>query len=246
MIPILTYHQIAQAPPKGTPFRSLCVAPERFAAHMRWLKRLGWQGMSMSDLRPYFQGERSGRVFGITFDDGYLNNLQHAMPVLKDLGFTATCYLVHDALGHTNQWDQALGIAQVPLMNDAQVLDWVRAGMEVGSHTLTHAHLGLLDPDQAWREIDQSKRLLEQRLGVAVEHFCYPYGEWQPEHVLMAQRAGYLSATTTVRGRVAAQDSPWCLPRVPVHRSTRLIQLIWKMMSSHEDGRGRHALMTSA
>lgn len=246
MIPILTYHQIAEAPPKGTPFRSLCVAPRRFAAHMRWLKRLGWQGLNMTQLLPYLHGQQSGRVFGITFDDGYLNNLQHALPVLKALGFSATCYLVHDALGQTNQWDRELGIAQVPLMNEAQVQEWVSSGMEVGSHTLSHAHLAQLSADQAWSEIDQSKHQLEERLGLPIQHFCYPYGEWQAEHVQMAQRAGYLSATTTVRGRVAPQDSPWCLPRVPVHRSTHLIQLIWKLMSRHEDQRGRHALMASA
>ena len=86
-IPILTYHQIAEAPPRGAVFRSLTVSPNRFRSQMYWLKRLGYQGLSMRELMPFLRGERCGRVVGITFDDGYLNNLSSALPVLQELGF---------------------------------------------------------------------------------------------------------------------------------------------------------------
>ena len=74
-IPILVYHQIAEAPKKGAPFRGLYVSPTAFARQMALLKLLGYQGLSMTDLQPYLRGEKSGKVVGITFDDGYLNNL---------------------------------------------------------------------------------------------------------------------------------------------------------------------------
>jgi peptidoglycan/xylan/chitin deacetylase (PgdA/CDA1 family) len=80
-IPILVYHQIAGAPPKGSPFRGLYVAPAAFARQMAWLKLLGYKGLSMGALQPYLRGELSGKVVGITFDDGYRNNLTHALPV---------------------------------------------------------------------------------------------------------------------------------------------------------------------
>ena len=82
-IPILVYHQIAMAPPKGSPFRSLYVAPDAFARQMAWLKLLGYTGLSMSSLQPYLQDKKTGKVVGITFDDGYQNNLIHALPVLR-------------------------------------------------------------------------------------------------------------------------------------------------------------------
>ena len=98
---ILTYHQIAQAPPSPAGFRSLYVPPARFASQMRLLKILGYRGLSMPDLMPYLRGERQGKVVGITFDDGYCNNLEHALPVLQACGFTATCYVMSGLLGQS-------------------------------------------------------------------------------------------------------------------------------------------------
>ena len=113
-IPILTYHQIDAAPPKGTPMRSLFVSPASFARQMALLKRLGFQGLSMSALMPYLRGDKRGRVVGITFDDGYLNNLQHALPVLQRHGFSSTCYVVSQRLGQTNDFASATDYFHLP------------------------------------------------------------------------------------------------------------------------------------
>jgi peptidoglycan/xylan/chitin deacetylase (PgdA/CDA1 family) len=233
--PILTFHQIAPTPPKGTPYRSLCVAPESFAKHMRWLKTLGYQGVSMSGLLPYLQGVKQGRVVGITFDDGYLNNLTHALPVLQELGFSATCYAVSQLLGKTNVWDEAVGIPQVPLMNAAQLRAWVDGGQEVGAHTRHHVHLPDLSPDVAQQEIAQCKAELQDITGQAVEHFCYPYGDYSPEHVRMVQEAGYATATTTQRGRAQVGDNLFELRRVPVLRRASRLQLLLKLATHYED-----------
>ena len=69
-IPILMYHQIDTPPVRGTPLRGLVVHPKDFNNQMRWLKWMGYQGLSMRDLEPYLAGEKPGRVFGITLDDG--------------------------------------------------------------------------------------------------------------------------------------------------------------------------------
>ena len=61
-IPILVYHQIDAAPPKGAAFRSLYVSPGAFARQMALLSWMGYQGLSMDKLLPYLQGERSGKV----------------------------------------------------------------------------------------------------------------------------------------------------------------------------------------
>lgn len=236
-IPILTYHQIAPAPAKGTGFRSLSVAPADFAAQMCLLKRLGWQGMSMSDLLPYLGGERQGKVFGITFDDGYLNNLTHAAPVLTALGFSSTCYVVAGMLGKTNAWDADKGVPLSPLMDIAQIREWMQAGQEVGAHTCQHVHLPALESGNAWLEICGSKRLLEADLGTAVHHFCYPYGEYLPHHVEQVMQAGYRTATTTHRGRCSESSPLLELPRVPVLRRTSLALLWWKLVSRYEDRR---------
>ena len=90
-IPILMYHQVDAEPPKGSPMRGLVVSPATFSRQMAALNVLGFRGKSMGDLMPYLNGERQGKVFGITFDDGYENNLRCAMPILKRYGFTSTC-----------------------------------------------------------------------------------------------------------------------------------------------------------
>lgn len=236
-IPILMYHQIDVPPPSGTPLRGLVVSPGAFARQMRLLKLLGYRGLSMRDLEPYLTGEKQGRVVGITFDDGYQNNLHHALPVLRKHGFTATCYAVSSKIGGTNSWDQGL-VAEKPLMTQADWQAWLAGGMDIGSHTRTHADLNQASADQAREEIAGSKRELENTLGCEVRHFCYPYGRFGAEHSQMAREAGYVTATTTRRGRMHAGDDPMTLRRVLVAQATHLLHFALKIGTTYEDRRG--------
>lgn len=228
-IPILMYHQIAETPPKGAPFRSLYVSPRDFSNQMAILRRLGYQGLSMADLLPYLKGERRGKVFGITFDDGYLNNLLHALPILQENRFTSTCYVVSQLLGQTNIWDKDIGISQVPLMNPDQLAQWLAGGQDVGAHTRHHVRLRTLDASEALNEIQGCKDDLETALGVPVRHFCYPYGDFDDAHVTMTQGAGYLTSTTTQRGRCSPGADLFRLPRITVARRTTRLGLWLRM-----------------
>jgi len=236
-IPILVYHQIDQAPPKGSPFRSLYVAPDAFARQMSFLKLFGYRGLSMGDLLPYLNGEKEGKVVGITFDDGYQNNIANALPVLKKQGFSSTCYAVSGLLGQTNVWDEHLGIVQAPLMTEADVRQWVAGGQEIGSHT--HQHLDLLTADDAACRADMAlgKTSLEFLIDRPVDHFCFPYGRYEPKHAAMAGAAGLKTATTTRRGRCHSEMNLLELPRVPVVRSTSLPVFWLKIATDYEDRR---------
>ncbi|WP_088158574.1 polysaccharide deacetylase family protein [Achromobacter xylosoxidans] len=238
-IPILMYHQIGEPNPKGTPFRGLTVHPDSFARQMRWMRRLGYRGLSMRDVMPYVRGERQGKVFGLTFDDGYRNVHHNAMPVLSELGFTATNYFVAHQFDGGNVWDLEKGIPFSALMTVNEMREWAQAGNEVGSHTLDHVHLPQMSPDEARRQIVQSKDELEQALGAPVTAFCYPYGDHGPEHRAMAREAGYDNATLTQRGLAAASDDPYGLPRVTVSRSTNIIRFLQKCLTRYEDSRRR-------
>lgn len=236
-IPILTYHQVEAPPPKGTPYRSLVVSPGAFARQMALLRLLGYRGLSMSALMPYLRGEQRGRVVGITLDDGYVNNLEHALPVLQRHGFSATCYIVSGQLGGTNLWDGPKGVPSKLLMDAAQLRAWVAGGQEIGAHTRHHADLTAVDDSTAREEIAGCKRELEALLGAPVRQFCYPYGAYHPTHAAMVREAGYACATTTRRSRSAGTDDLFELPRVPVHQSTTL-PLFWaKVATAYEDRR---------
>jgi peptidoglycan/xylan/chitin deacetylase (PgdA/CDA1 family) len=238
-IPILVYHQIDAAPVKGAPFRGLYVSPAAFARQMALLKLLGYQGLSMTDLQPYLRGEKSGKVVGITFDDGYLNNLTNALPALKKQGFSSTCYVVDGLLGKTNVWDEHISIAQTPLMTAEQLLQWQAGGQEVGAHTQHHLDLTQSEDSRSRREIACSKPFLEQALGKVVQHFCYPYGKFEARHADMVNEAAYETATTTVRGRVHVATNMLTLPRVPVVRSTSLGVFWLKIASAYEDNKSK-------
>lgn len=233
-IPILMYHQTDVPPPRGTPLRGLIVAPSSFAWQMRMLRLLGYRGLSMHDLEPYLRGDKQGRVVGITFDDGYKNNLHHALPILLQNGFTATCYGVSRLLGGTNAWDHGV-IAEKPLMTVQDWRNWHDAGMDVGSHTCTHAKLTELTSPEALKQITASKNELQQAVGCEVRHFCYPYGAYGPEHIEMARESGYVSATTTKRGRVRTGADHYTLRRIMVARATNPIQFLMKVSTSYED-----------
>lgn len=236
-IPILVYHQIASAPPKGSPFRSLYVAPAAFARQMAWLKLLGYRGLSMTALQPYLLGEQSGKVVGITFDDGYQNNLTHALPALRKQGFSSTCYAVSGLLGKTNVWDEGVGIAQTPLMNEAELRQWVVGGQEIGSHTHRHVDLTGADDEAGRAEMASGKVRLEAVIGQPVRQFCYPYGRYEARHAAMARELGFAAATTTQRSRCHAGMEVLELPRVPVLRSTSLPVFWLKVATGYEDRR---------
>ena len=236
-IPILVYHQIGAARPKGTPFRSLSVSVTDFERQMGFLSLLGYQGLSMTALLPYLRGERLGKVFGITFDDGYLNNLSNALPVLSRYGYSSTCYAVSQMLGKANEWDQKVGIPQAPLMSKDHLRQWVAGGQEVGAHTRHHVHLTQMEASAARQEIILGKVELEDCIGAAVKHFCYPYGDYAPEHADMVQETGYDTATTTQRSRCHAQEDMMRLPRVPVPRTVTRLALWLKMATAYEDRR---------
>ncbi len=234
---ILSYHQTTRIPPRGTPCRSLMLPPWRFALQLRTLKALGWRGLSMRDLEPYLRGEKAGKVFGITIDDGYVNNHTHALPVLRALGFTATAFIVTAQIGGSNVWDHAHGVPPTPLMGADHLRDWLAAGMEIGAHTRNHANLNLCDDATARDEIAGSKQDLEALLGIEVRSFCYPYGEHRAEHAQMVREAGYATGTTIISSRTRADDDPMRLPRISVHLQGSLPLVVAQVTTDHEDWR---------
>ncbi len=241
-IPILMYHQVDVPPPKGTPMRGLVVSPAAFARQMAMLRALGFTGLSMQHLLPYLTGQKTGRVFGITFDDGYENNLRCALPVLQRFGFSSTCYVVADRVGQRNDWDRERGVPQVPLMTAAQLQAWVDAGQEIGAHTRTHQDLAKLQLAEQRREIVGARLVLDAlvRQPGGVRNFCYPYGGFDKGAVQCVREAGYGTATTTIRGRVhrLSDSDLLTLPRVLVSRTTSCAHLALKCLTRYEDRRG--------
>ena len=236
-VPILMYHNVSEPPPEIRTHRALYVTPRRFAAQMRLLARLGYRGLSMSEAMPYLRGERTGRFVAITFDDGYRDNLMHALPVLQRHGFTATCYVVSGRIGQHNAWDaDTLGVRK-PIMVAGELRRWCGGGMEIGAHTRTHPHLTQCDAANLRDEIAGSRRALEDVIGAAVSQFCYPYGDHDDRVVDVVRSAGFVAAVTTRRGRARAGQDPLRLPRVAVCYRHLLPSFAWRVTTGYEDRR---------
>lgn len=205
-LPIVMYHKVAT--PRGLlpPRRGalLYVSPSLFQWQLRQLSDAGFR----SAMPDHQRGEVSepNRV-ALTFDDGFENVFDHALPLLDAQGFTGLVYLVADKLGKWNDWELPHGFVRERLMDDAQVREWLAAGHQIGAHTLTHPHLTQLSRSEAREEISASRKKLEDRFGVPVTHFCYPYGDHDDAIVGLTEEAGYATATTTKAG-VNQSDTP--------------------------------------
>lgn len=216
---VLMYHMIAPPRP-GARFNGIRVSPEMFARQLAWLRAEGFAFGSMRDLAA---GRANQRTVVLTFDDGYRDNLLNALPLLQKHDARATLYLVVQRDG--GDWSvkkkahhDSGELAREPKLSDEEVRALLASGrFELGAHTLTHANLARLDPDQKRIEIAGSKDALEQRFGVEVTSFAYPFGIWDASDRDIAEAAGFSTAVTTVPGIDAwPPPDPFALRRVKI------------------------------
>ena len=219
--PILTYHKIGPRPTRVR-LKGLYVSAALFRQQLTELNAAGFQRGSLSDC----SGPLKPRRIALTFDDGYGNVLQHAVEVLARTPFTAIQFLPVNFLGKSNEWDVAVGEASEPIMDASQVRDWLAAGHDIGSHTLTHPFLTRLAPEQAREEIFASKKKLEDFFGRSIEHFCYPYGDWNAAVRDCVIEAGYRTACTTDFGINTPETSPFTLKRITARYRTRSLKAL--------------------
>jgi peptidoglycan/xylan/chitin deacetylase (PgdA/CDA1 family) len=111
--------------------------------------------------------------------------------------------------------------------------------MEVGSHSCSHPRLHELPPDAAWDEIAESRRALHDTLGVPIEHFAYPFGDFTADSVELVRRAGYTSAVTVLPGVARASDDRLRLPRIFVNGDRGLWNFLLHVATPYERVRRR-------
>jgi peptidoglycan/xylan/chitin deacetylase (PgdA/CDA1 family) len=185
----------------------ICVSPQRFEAQMRYIEWRRLRGVSVSELLRA-SGTKSARsLVGLTFDDGYENFLQDALPTLERFGFSATVFVVGGMLGGENIWDK---LPRMRLLGAEGVREAAERGIEIGSHGMGHLRMSGLQPEQLEREVVESRRVLGKVSGQAVQGFCYPYGNLDQAAVQAVRRADYTYACAL---RTRAEGSVYDLPR---------------------------------
>src|SRR5262252_5954252 len=192
-VAVFCYHKIGPAP-TATRDPFLYVTPKRFDKELGQLRDAGYSSASLGELTDG-QAMSSPKTV-ITFDDGCTDVLEHGLESLARHKFRAIQFLVSGFLGKRNEWDVEKGDVPEQLMDEAQVRQWLKSGHEIGSHSVSHRNLRRLNDAEALVEIRDSKKALEDRFGVQVEHFCYPFGGWNPRLSQLVQEAGYRTACT--------------------------------------------------
>jgi peptidoglycan/xylan/chitin deacetylase (PgdA/CDA1 family) len=215
--PILYYHSVAES--------GLSVKPSIFAAQMSYLKEHGFRAISMKEWRMLVEsGQAQAKRVVLTFDDGFGSMWGNVFPLLQEFGFHGTFFVVRSYVGQTlwgdpvtKRWSSEEGPGRIPfpMMNWDQIARMSEAGMEIGSHTLTHPNLNELGDEDARREVFGSKAYLEERLGVPVRGFCYPRGRFTEALARFVREAGYDYACTTEPGHATAESHRFLLPRIP-------------------------------
>lgn len=212
-VPILMYHYISNPPPDADKYRlDLSVTPANFEAQMQYLAREGYYPIRVSDLADYLLNGSAllSKPIAITFDDGYLDNYENAFPVLKQLKFPATFFVI----------TQSIDTHREGYMTWDQLEEMAIEGMEIGSHSLTHPDLQGKSREIQTTEIFGSKVMIEARIGTPVKSFSYPASKYDARAIDITRAAGYRAAVTAdAQGTLHSANAIYELKRIRVRGS---------------------------
>lgn len=219
---ILMYHIIDE--PQAAIEQKYCCPPARFAEQMRWLRSSGRRLLALDQMADCIDRRtpvEDGSVV-VTFDDGFDATVRNALPVLSLHRVPATMFLLSDRFGASNDWMEGRGFPRRPLLSPGAAQDLLAAGVTIGSHTRTHPRLPEIDNARIDDEIRGSKNSLEDRLSRPVEHFAYPYGQYDERARAAVQRAGFRTGCSTRSGFNRLDEDRFTLRRIEVFGSDSL------------------------
>jgi len=219
-VPILMYHSVSDNLfGKVHPYHQINTSSAIFTAQMKWLRQAGYRTINLAELLIGLESTQDlSKTVVLTFDDGYQDFYTEAFPILRQCGFRATVFLASDRIQDTSV-----------RMEGADYLTWneVRElhseGVTFGSHSVTHADLRSLGPEQIDYELGYSKETIEQRIGAPVESFSYPFALPEEDRDFTRYLAdtlenlGYTNGVSSAIGRAKPNGTRFFLPRLAVN-----------------------------
>jgi peptidoglycan/xylan/chitin deacetylase (PgdA/CDA1 family) len=219
-VPVLTYHSISENLfGKVHPYHHINTPVSIFSLQMRWLRQAGYRTISLGELMNGFETTQDlSKTVVLTFDDGYQDFYTDAFPILKQCGFTATVFLATDRIR-----DESVRVEGADYLTWSEVRELQTEGMTFGSHSVTHADLRSLGPEQIDYELGYSKESIEQRIGAQVESFSYPFalpeedGDFIRYLADTLENMGYSNGVCSAIGRAKPKDTRFFLPRLSIN-----------------------------
>jgi len=180
--------------------------PDDFAGQLDWLAANGYVTVRLGEVYDYFSrgGDLPPKPVVLTFDDDYRSAWETVLPMLESRDMKATFFLYPGDFGKPNA------------LSSGMAGDLALAGMEIGSHTMTHPDLTRLRTDRLGWELAHSKACLEDLTGGSVDFLCYPAGYLNGEVIRRARICGYKAGVTTRFGRVTRGQNPYRWRRMRV------------------------------
>lgn len=197
-VPILIYHNIRDYKPTDSENNRTYIVPiKNFTEQMAYLSSEKYTTITMNDLVKAIKGENKlpDHPIVISFDDGVINQYENAWPILKKYNFKATFYIFANAPGRNDHY-----------FDFPKLKELIAAGMEIGSHTYFHQDLKKMDPEKLKFELTESKKRLEDNLGVTITDLAYPFGSFDDSVIAATKAAGYQSARTIFNGKKHTAD----------------------------------------
>ena len=223
----LVYHAVGEVSPRRDP-HGLFVEPKDLRWQLEKLHSWGYETVTFGELaRKAGEGTADGYV-ALTFDDGYVDNLDVLVPILNEHSATATVFVVSGWMGQAHPvtpWARILTAEEVAELH--------RSGVEIGSHTQTHPDLSTTPFDRALAEWSDSKGELEEASGAPVTVAAYPFGNAGPDAVHACREAGYAAAGRTSGN--GAWNKPHDLPRQDMDSWSTGLGMWLKRTDRYED-----------
>jgi peptidoglycan/xylan/chitin deacetylase (PgdA/CDA1 family) len=215
-VPVLMYHSIATGATRK--FRRFAVDPAEFAAQMEYLNEAGYRPVTAAELAGRGPGgPLPPRPVVLTFDDAYTDFYSTALPVLREHGFRATLYVPTAYVGATTRFNVSLGEENRAVLSWQALADIAAEDVEVAAHSHAHPQLDRVPAEVISDEVGRSRRLLEDKLGLAVDGFAYPFGYWNGAARAAVADAGYRYAFAVAELMTAPGDDLLTLPRLTVN-----------------------------
>ncbi len=207
--PILLYHHVSDA---GNGNRYY-ITPDVFRSQLQALRDWGYTSVTVSDLVNALVngGDLPSRPVAITFDDGNLDIYQNAFPIMQEMGFVGTFYIVANRLQSRY------------FVNADQLREMIGAGWEIGCHSMSHVDL-TLDPNAIAYEVASSRSILVDTLGVPVNTFAYPYGIINDFVVNKVSEYGYQAGMGLGSGWKHSWGTLFYLSRIEVQSSYDMVK----------------------
>jgi peptidoglycan/xylan/chitin deacetylase (PgdA/CDA1 family) len=248
-IPILMYHSISESRRSRHAYFHTATSPARFAEHMGYLAGNGYRAVALTDALSLLTGRQApqaAKPVVITFDDGYRDFHTHAFPILAQHQFTANVFLPTAYIG-----DRRKNFNGAECLTWAEVRELHAAGVEFGSHTVTHTRLRELALADVEGELRRSKETIEDKLGAPVSCFSYPYAFPETLRSFVAalrntlMRCEYRVGVSTLVGAATPADDRFFLRRLPVNSLDDLALFRAKLEGGYDWLRGLQRLKKS-